>query len=200
MMIRIKRLLAGGSAGNQQLTAVMGAILLLLLTVEGATLLHLRSLLTVHAFVGMLLIPLVALKLASTGWRMLRYYLGGEEYVRRGPPHVVLRALVAPVIVLSTVALFATGVVLLALGQTSGTVVGLHKASFIVWFGATALHVLGHALKLPGLLRTRAPGVALRLSFVAATVVAGAFLATATLPAADRLQDRASAQIGLDAR
>ena len=78
MMIRIKRLLAGGSAGNQQLTAVMGAVLLLLLAIEGATLLHLRSLLTVHAFVGMLLIPLVALKLASAGWRMLRYYLGGE--------------------------------------------------------------------------------------------------------------------------
>lgn len=199
-MIRIKRLLAGGSAGNQHLTAVMGAILLLLLAIEGATLLHLRSLLTVHAFVGMLLIPLAVLKLASTGWRMLRYYLGGEEYVRRGPPHVVLRALVAPVIVLSTVALFATGVVLLAVGQTSGTVVGLHKASFIVWFGATALHVLGHALKLPGLLRTRAPGAAVRLSLVAATIVAGTFLATATLPAADRLQDRASAQIGLDAR
>jgi hypothetical protein len=100
-MIRIKRLLAGGSAGNQQLTAVM-AILLLLLAIEEATLLQLRSLLTVHAFVGMLLIPPVALKLASTGWRMLRYYLGGEEYVRRGPPQVVLRVLVAPLIVLSS--------------------------------------------------------------------------------------------------
>ena len=198
-MIRIKRLLAGGSAGNQHLTAVMGAILLLLLAIEGATLLHLRSLLTVHAFVGMLLIPLVALKLASTGWRMLRYYLGGEEYVRRGPPHVLLRTLVAPLIAFSTVTLFATGVVLLAVGQTSGTMVGLHKASFIVWFGATAVHVLGHALKLPGLLRTRAPGAALRLSLVGATVVAGTFLATATLPAADRLQDHASGLIGLDA-
>ena len=172
-MIRFKRLLAGGSAGNQQLTAVMGALLLLLLAIEGATLLQLGSLLTVHAFVGMLLIPLVALKLASTGWRMLRYYLGGEEYVRRGPPHVVLRVLVAPVIVLSTIVLFATGVVLLALGQTSGTVVGLHKASFIVWFGVTGIHVLGHALKLPGFLRTRAPGIALRVTLVAATVVAG---------------------------
>ena len=158
MVIRIKRLLAGGSAGNQQLTAVIAAILLLLLAIEGSTLLQLGSLLTVHAFVGMLLIPFVALKLASTGWRMLRYYLGGEEYVRRGPPHLLLRALVAPVIVLSTVVLFGTGVVLLVFGQTSGTVVGLHKASFVVWFGATGVHVLGHALKLPGLLRTRVPG------------------------------------------
>ena len=92
----IKRLLPGGSAGNQQLTAVVAAILLLLLAIEGATLLQLGSLLTVHAFVGMLLIPLVGLKLASTGWRMLRYYLGGEEYVERGPPHVMLRVLIAP--------------------------------------------------------------------------------------------------------
>jgi hypothetical protein len=198
-MIGIKRLFAGGSGGNQQLTAVLAAILLLLLAIEGATLLQLGSLLTVHAFIGMLLIPLVGVKLASTGWRMLRYYLGSEEYVRRGPPHVMLRVLVAPLVVLSTLVLFGTGVALLALGQTSGTVVGLHKASFIVWFGATGLHVLGHALKLPSLLRTRAPGIALRLSLVAVTLVAGAIVATATLPAADRLQDRASAQIGLDA-
>jgi len=63
---------AGGSAGNRQLTALVAAILVLLLAIEGATLLRLGSLLTVHAFVGMLLIPIVALKLASTGWRMLR--------------------------------------------------------------------------------------------------------------------------------
>jgi hypothetical protein len=196
---RIKRLFTGGSPGNQHLTAVAAAILLLLLAVEGATLLQIGSLLTVHAFVGMLLIPVVALKLASTGWRMARFYLGGEDYVRLGPPHVVLRVLVAPVIVLSTIVLFTTGVALLALGQTSGTLVGLHKASFVVWAGAAALHVLAHAPKLPGLLRSRVPGRAHRLVLVATTIVAGAVLATATLPAADRLQDRASAHIGFDA-
>jgi hypothetical protein len=198
-MGRIKGLFAGGSAGNEQLTAVVAAVLLLLLAIEGATLLRLGSLLTVHAFVGMLLIPIVALKVASTGWRTLRYYRHGEDYVRRGPPHFMLRVLVAPVIVLSTLVLFATGVALLILGQTSGTVVGLHKASFIVWVGATGLHVLAHALKLPRLLRERAPGAALRLALVAGAVVAGAFLAIGTLPAADRLQDRASAHLGFDA-
>jgi hypothetical protein len=198
-MSRIKALFAGGSAGNEHLTAMLAAILLLLLAVEGATLLQIRSLLTVHAFVGMLLIPLVALKLASTGWRMLRYYLRGEEYIRRGPPHVLLRTLVAPVIVLSTLVLFATGVALLVLGQTEGTMVGLHKASFIVWFGATALHVLAHAPKVPRLLRSRVPGTAVRFGLVATAVLSAAFLATATLPSADRLQDRASAHIGLDA-
>jgi hypothetical protein len=199
-MKRIKRTLAGGSAGNEQLTALAAAVLILLLAVEGATLLNLTSLLTVHAFVGMLLIPVVALKLASTGWRMLRYYRGGEEYVRRGPPHVVLRVLVAPVIVLSTLVLLATGVALLFLDQTGGTIVGLHKASFIVWLGATGVHVLTHVLKLPRLLRERIPGAALRIGLVGSAVVAGALLATVTLPQADRLQDRATARIGLDAR
>jgi hypothetical protein len=199
-MKRIKRTLAGGSAGNEQLTALAAAVLILLLAIEGATLLNLTSLLTVHAFVGMLLIPVVALKLASTGWHMLRYYRGGEEYVRRGPPHVVLRVLVAPVIVLSTLVLLATGVALLVLDQTGGAIVGLHKASFVVWLGATGVHVLTHVLKLPRLLRERIPGAVLRIGLVGSAVVAGALLATVTLPQADRLQDRATAQIGLDAR
>jgi hypothetical protein len=197
---RIKRLFVGGSLGNEHLTAVLAAVLLLLLAIEGATLLQIGSLLTVHAFVGMLLIPVLALKVASTGWRLMHYYRGGEEYVRRGPPHLVLRALVAPVIVLSTLVLFGTGVALLVLGQTEGTIVGLHKASFIVWVGATGLHVLAHAPKLPRLLRARVPGTSIRVALVTGAVLAGGVLATATLPGADHLQDHASAHIGLDAR
>jgi hypothetical protein len=199
-MHRSKRVLSTGSLGNEQLTAVVAGVLLLLLAIEGATLLRIRSLLTVHAFVGMLLIPVVALKLASIGWRMLRYYSGDPDYVRRGPPHVVLRALVGPVIILSTLVLFATGVALLALGKTHGTLVGLHKASFVVWAGAFGVHVLAHALKLVRLLGAPTPGAALRLAAVAATVVAGGLLAITTLPSADRLQDGASAHIGLDAK
>ena len=199
-MTWIKRLFAAGSAGNEQLTAMVAAVLVLLLAIEGATLLQLRSLLTVHAFVGMLLIPVVGLKLASSGWRMLRYYRRGEEYVRRGPPHVFLRVFVAPVLLLSTLVLFSTGVALLVLGQTEGTVVGLHKAGFIVWFGAAGLHVLAHALKLPGVLRARIPGAALRVTLVSGVVLSGAVLGIATLPAADQLQDQATAHVGFDER
>ena len=200
MIAALKRLFAGGSAGNAQLTAVVAAILLLLLAIEGATLLRLRSLLTVHAFVGMLLIPVVALKLASTGWRALRYYTHAPEYVEHGPPHIALRMVVAPVVVLSTIVLFGTGVALLALDQTEGTIVGLHKASFVVWVGATSLHVLAHVLKLPRALRARAPGLALRATIVGATVACGVVVAVATLPAADHLQDHASRHFGFDDR
>jgi hypothetical protein len=194
----IRWLIRGGSAGNEQLTAIVAALLLVLLAVEGATLLDIRGLLTVHAFVGMLLVPLIALKLGAVGWKMLRYYLRGEEYVRRGPPHVFIRGLLAPVTVVSTVVLFATGVALLALDRTRGTLVGLHKASFVVWFGATSLHVLTRAWKLPPAIRARVPGTTLRVGLAGASLLAGAALATATLPAADHLQDRVSAQIGFD--
>jgi hypothetical protein len=178
----------------------VATLLLLLLAIEAATLLDVTRWLTVHAFVGMLLIPVVALKLASAGWRMARYYLGGEEYVLRGPPHVVLRTLVAPVTVASTIALFGTGVLLLALDQTHGTIVGLHKVSFFVWLGAVGIHVL---TRLPGLwhaLHGRVPGLALRLGVAATSLVAGAAVATLTLPAADHLQDRVSAHFGADER
>jgi hypothetical protein len=198
-MQRLKSLLAGGSAGNEQLTAAVAAVLIVLLAVEGATLLNLRSLLTVHAFVGMLLIPVISLKLASTGWRMLRYYRGAEEYVRRGPPHIALRVLVAPLVVVSTVFLFGTGVALLVVDETHGALVGLHKASFIVWLGATGVHVLAHLVELPRAARLRVPGLVTRCLLVGVSLVAGAMFAVATLPAADHLQDRASAHFGLDA-
>jgi hypothetical protein len=199
-MTRMRRRLPGGSAGNEQLTAVVAALLIVLLLIEGATLLNVGSLLTVHAFVGMLLIPVVVLKLGSTGWRMLCYYRGGEEYVRRGPPHVALRMLVGPVLMLSTVVVFGTGVALLVVGQTQGTLVGLHKASFVVWAGAFGIHVLAHALKLPRILLARIPGTAMRVALVLSAVAAGGVLATLTLPGANRLQDRATAHFGFDDR
>jgi hypothetical protein len=187
-----------GSDGNEQLTAIVATLLLVLLAAEGATLLQIGPLLTVHAFIGMLLVPVVAVKFASTGWRMLRYYLGAEEYVMRGPPHLVLRAVVAPVLVASTVVLFASGIALLGLDERHGTIVGLHKASFVVWFGAMSLHVL---TRTPGLVRSlgrRRPGLALRVGLASASLLAGAVLAAATLPAAERLQDGVSAYVGVD--
>jgi hypothetical protein len=195
---RLKRQFVGGSEGNEQLTAIVATLLIVLLAVEGATLLNLSSLLTVHAFVGMLLIPVVALKLASTGWRMARYYLRGAEYVRRGPPHILLRVLVAPIAVASTIVLFATGVALLGLGATHGTLVGLHKASFVVWLGVMAVHVLTRLRQLPPPLRRSVPGLRLRYAVAAASLACGLAVAMLTLPAADQLQDNLTAQIGFD--
>lgn len=184
------RLLIGGTEGNRRLTATTAAVLLVLLAAEGATLLAIRPLLSVHIFLGMLLIPPVALKLASTGYRFARYYLHDATYRLEGPPGLLMRMLVAPFVVASTLGLFASGVALLVVGPAGGIVLGIHKAAFLVWFVALSAHVLGYALRLPRLIRadsgdeSREPGVPLRRFAVAAALVAGATLAIATLPLA----------------
>jgi hypothetical protein len=188
----------GGSAANEQLTAIIAAVLLPLLVAEGATLLNIRSLLTVHAFIGMLLVPVVALKLASAGWRMVRYYTGSEEYVLRGPPHLAIRLVVAPVLVASTVLLFATGVALLAVDETEGMLVGLHKASFVVWAGAVGVHFLTRIGPVWRALTRRVPALTFRMAAATLSVVAGVAVATATLPAIDHLQDDVSGHVGFD--
>jgi hypothetical protein len=180
----------GGTGGNERLTATVAVVLVLLLAAEGVTILRIRQLISVHVFVGMLLIPPVALKLASTGYRFLRYYAGSVEYRLKGPPRLLLRVLVAPAVVVSTLVVFGTGVALLVFGRRHGFVLLLHKASFVVWFGATAVHVLWYALRLPPLLsadwgpRRRAGGRGLRVALVAAALAGGLVLATATLPLA----------------
>ena len=114
-------------------------------------------------------------------------------------PHVALRIVIAPVHGPFDLVL-GTGVALLAVGETHGLLVGLHKASFIVWSGGRGRHVLAHAAKLPRLLRQRFAGTAQRAVVVAGAIAAGAVLATATLPRADQLQDRVTAQLGVDSR
>jgi hypothetical protein len=178
----------GGPDGNERLTAASGAVLFLLLAAEGVTILSIGQLLSPHVFIGMLLIPPVALKLASTGWRFARYYRGTPEYREKGPPLLPLR-LLAPVVVASTVAVFATGVALLVLGPSGrGLVLTLHKASFIVWIAATGVHVLAYVRRVPGLAfadwRPRASAVSgapARRLLIGGAVAAGAILAVTTV-------------------
>jgi hypothetical protein len=187
----------GGVDGNERLTAGNALVLLVLLALEGATLVAVSQLLVPHVFLGFLLIPPVALKLGSTGWRLTAYYRGSESYVRRGPPHPFLRFVVAPVVVVSTVSLFASGVAVVATGR-SGVLLGVHKASFIVWVAAMSVHVLWHVWKLPRLSLDRAPGHGLRLAAIGAAVGAGLVLAAATVPLADHWQDRTTGVLGID--
>lgn len=178
----------GGAIGNARLTSLTGLVLLVLLAVEGATLPAIHQLLSVHIFVGMLLLGPVALKLATTGYRFVRYYTHGAQYVRLGPPAPLMRVLVAPVLVLSTLTLFGTGVTLLAVPHR-GLVLGLHKASFIVWTGAMTIHVLAYVLRaarnvLSDLAGRRAGGGAVRLGLAALAIGAGLATAVATYPLA----------------
>lgn len=138
------RLTGGSVEGNERLTGATGVVLVALLAALGVTILRIRPLISEHLFIGLLLIPPVALKLASTGYRFVRYYTSDPVYRKRGAPPTALRVL-APLVVFTSLAVFATGVALLAEGpEGSGTLRGLHKASFIAWIAVTSLHILGH--------------------------------------------------------
>jgi hypothetical protein len=149
-------LLGGGPPGNEELTTIAGALLIVLLAVIGITIIRIGQLLWLHLFVGLLLVGPIVVKMASTGYRFARYYTLSPVYRSKGPPELILRS-IAPIVVASTLLVFVTGIVLLAVGQSGrGALVELHKVSFIVWIAFTALHVLGH---LPALARwVRAPG------------------------------------------
>ncbi|HEY1715355.1 MAG TPA: hypothetical protein VGG07_20805 [Solirubrobacteraceae bacterium] len=142
--------MAGGTEGNERLTVVAGVVLIVLLAALGVTIVFIGRLLWWHLFLGLALIGPVALKVGSTGYRFLRYYTAEPPYRRKGPPPPVLRAL-GPVLVGLTAVVFATGVALLVLGPSSrGTLLLVHKVSFICWAVVTAVHIAGH---LPELLR-----------------------------------------------
>jgi hypothetical protein len=133
-----------GVEGNARLTGSNAALLVVLLAVEGATILSIRSLLGPHVFVGMLLIPPVALKIGSTLYRFLRYYQGAPAYRRKGPPAWALRFL-GPAVVVLTVLVLASGVGLMLVTEPwRQRLLLLHKVSFVLWFGAMTIHVLGH--------------------------------------------------------
>jgi hypothetical protein len=141
---RIRR--EGGVESNARLTAMTAVVLLVLLAAEGVTVLRVRGLLSPHVFIGMLLVPPVLLKVGSTSYRFVRYYRGSPEYRRKGPPPPLLR-LLGPLVVVSTVVVLASGIALLYVGQgLRSDLLLAHKASFVIWFGAMAIHVLGHLL------------------------------------------------------
>ncbi len=186
------RLTGGGTTGNERLTTTAGAVLLVLLAALGVTILRIHGLLSEHMFVGMLLIPPVALKMSSTGYRFMRYYGADPRYRRKGPPPLELR-LLAPLVVLSTVVVFASGVALLFAGPSSrATLLPIHKDSFIVWVLFTALHVLGHLPGMPAVLRADyGPAAALssdvtgragRVLALSGALVAGVLLAVLVIP------------------
>jgi len=166
-----------------------GLVLLVLLAVETLTTLSLRSYLPVHIFLGLLLLPPVALKLASTGWRFMRYYSHSKPYRLEGPPRLLLRTL-APLLVASTLTLFGSGVALIVVGHGGGLLLSLHAISFGVWGVLVIVHVLayiactlrlGPADWLPNAERVVA-GVRTRRAALAGALLAGAILALATYP------------------
>ena len=164
-----------GPERNARLTALTGAVLLVLLAVEGFTLISLRDACSRGtSSSALLVVPVVALKLGSTGYQLLSATTRGAPTTSRRGRRICCCA---------------------CSGRSSSLIDGrpprdrdrahrrapgrglmllLHKASFVVWVGALGAHVLGHLGRLPRALRSDLGGQAdvagsrLRLLLVAA--------------------------------
>jgi hypothetical protein len=182
--------------GNERLTAAVGLVLLVLTLIElGTIVFGLHQFLSLHAFVGFVLIPPVLLKLASTGWRFARYYTGSEPYRLKGAPELAMR-LLAPLLVAATLVLFASGVAMgIVHGHSLVVARRLHGPSSVVWMILVGVHVLVYLKRafisskhdVTAASRATVPGASWRTSLLAGAIVAGVVVGAATLPLQHRL-------------
>jgi len=188
-----------GVVGNGRLTAVTGAVLLVLLAAEGVTILDIEGMISLHIIFGLLLVGPVALKTLSTVYRFVRYYTRSGPYVRKGPPHPVLRIL-GPVVIVFSLAVIGTGIALGLVGPDHREpLLTLHQTSFGIWIGAMTLHVVGHAWHAGIVARNEIRDTGSspagrrrvwRLTAVAASLVVGVALITGLMPAMHAWIDR----------
>jgi hypothetical protein len=175
--------------GNERLTSSVGLVVLILLVVEALTTLALHSYLPEHIFLGFLLLPPLALKLGSTGWRFARYYTRSGVYRLAGPPRLLLR-LLAPLLVASTIVLFGSGVALVVVGHGGGWLKNVHAVSFVVWGLLIVVHVVAYFVRTmrmgtadwrrhTGLVVAGARG---RRAAIVGALLAGVIIALATYP------------------
>lgn len=181
----------GGNArveANARLTAMTAVVLLVFFIAELATVvMGARGHLSVHVMVGLILVPPVLLKIATTSWRMIAYYRGEPAYRKRGVPALGLRIL-GPFFVVVTFLVLSSGIGLVAWPHAlHSSLLIVHKASFYLWLAAFLIHALVHfkeMIRLAGndvLVRTRvlAAGARSRQLVLGGSVVLGTVLALA---------------------
>lgn len=175
-----------GPAQNERLTALDGLLLFVLLAAIAVTILDIKRWLGAHYLVGFLLIPPLTLKLGSTGYRLFRFYSGRKPYRLAGAPPLFLRFVVAPVLVVSTVIVFASGVELWLFGLRFGSVwILAHTLSAVIMMSAVTAHSVAHLGRSFDIIRDEVGAGRgadfSRQSLVLASLAAGAVLALASL-------------------
>jgi hypothetical protein len=147
-----------GPEGNERLTTLTGAVLLLIFIAECLTVISVGSHLGLHFFLGMLLLGPVAVKIGSTLYRFGRYDTGAGPYVRRGAPAVPLRVL-GPFVILTSLAVLVSGIALAVLGPGRGGAPQLwlkvHQVTFYLWLILMIFHVGAHLPQMPRILFSR---------------------------------------------
>jgi hypothetical protein len=178
-----------GPAGNEHFTALLGAVLFVLLAAEGVTIIALSTLVVPHIVLGFALIGPLLFKMGSTVYRFSRYYAGSAPYRRAGPPATFPR-IIGPLVLILSVLVIATGAALVLVPVADrSTVYFWHKATFIAWFIVMTGHVLWYIWRVPRIVgedlipRTALdviPGRGLRFAGVVTAVILGVIIAALT--------------------
>lgn len=138
-----------GVVGNERLTALAGAALLVLVLIEVVSSVNLHMGITLHIVAGVLLCGPLLVKLGSTGYRFLRYYISASAYQRKDPPRLPLRVLAVPLVVV-TLAMTGSGIGLVVIGPAhAGFLLPLHDLSVLVWLSLIAVHVGAYLWRTP---------------------------------------------------
>ena len=182
-----------GVIGNERLTALAGAVRFVLIVVELVTVANLRTGLAAHVLIGVLLAGPLAVKLGSTGYRFLRYYIGSPAYVRKGPPRLPLRVL-APLLLATTLVVIGSGIGLVVTSPLHpGPLRLVHGISTLLWLPLIAIHVFAYLRRVPRLVvddwskssgRSEHLARGLRLGANLSALLVGALAAILVLPVA----------------
>lgn len=134
---------------NERLTALAGAVLLLLFLVEIIVTANLHKFILIHIFIGTLLAGPLVIKMASVGYRFFSYYAKAPAFVAKGPPNIWLR-LLGPFLILLTLTLFLSGFALVVVGPSQAEMFKLvHAGSAALWIPLIAVHVYAHIRQVP---------------------------------------------------
>ena len=182
-----------GVIGNERLTALAGAVLLVLILLEFVSSANLHALLPLHIFVGVFLAGPLVVKLGSTGYRFVRYYTKSPAYVHSGPPRLPLRVL-APLLLVTTLAVVGSGIGLVVAGPAqAGLLRPLHSVSVVLWLALIAVHVVAYLSRTLRWVaddwrkhadKSLAPGRGFRLDVTLGALLAGAAAALILYPGA----------------
>jgi hypothetical protein len=167
---------------NKRLTATSATVLFVLIIAELVITANLVELISYHIFVGILIAGPLVVKMCSTGYRFFRYYTKSPDFVKAGPPNILLR-LLAPFLVFITVLVMISGFGLLVSGHAhEGLFLKIHAVSVALWLPLLTVHIYAYIRKAAGLIandwieksKYRVPGRQGRFSInVAALIVSG---------------------------
>ncbi len=133
--------------GVSRSVAFFGALLLLLILAELATIPLISKTIGWHIAIGLVILPALLIKIGINGYRAIAYYRQSPAFLEAGAPWLPLRLLSLPFLV-TTLIVFGSGVEMTFAGPSSFSLTFLDAAHIlfsIIWLLLFGFHVIAYA-------------------------------------------------------